>query len=53
MMTLGGLFLTFFTARSNFITKAFSVGKSEKSGLFRNYAAFELKLIELMKICEY
>ena len=34
-----GLTLTYFTARSNLVTKAFSIGKSENIGFFRNYCS--------------
>ena len=38
-----GVTLTYFTARSNLVSLAFSIGKSENSGFFRNYAASDLK----------
>ena len=34
-----GLTLTYFTARSDLVTKAFSIGKSENIGFFRNYCS--------------
>ena len=34
-----GVTLTYFTARSNLVTLAFSIGKSENSGFFRNYCS--------------
>ena len=54
-----GVTLTYFTTRSDLVTLAFSIGKSENSGFFRNIAACDLKvgrcrrLIEIMKVCEY
>ena len=53
------LTLTYFMARTNFVTYAFLYEKSENSGSFKNIAACDLKvvrcrqLIELMKICAY
>ena len=34
-----GVTLTYFTASLNFVTLAFSIGKSENSGYFRNYCS--------------
>ena len=47
-----GLTLTYFTAKSNFVVEAFC-SKNVKSGFSKPIAACDLKLIELMKICEY
>ena len=52
MMTLG-LTLTYFTARSNFVTLAFLQEKVKKADFSETIAACDLKLIDLMKICEY
>ena len=34
-----GLTLTYFTARSNLVTKVFSIGKSENIGFFKKYCS--------------
>ena len=49
-----GLTLTYFTARSNFVTKALLFEKVRKKMDFsKTIAACGLKLIELIKICEF
>ena len=55
-----GLTMTYFTARSNFVTQAFLQEKSEKKWIFsRTIAACDLKvggcrqIIEFMKVFEY
>ena len=54
-----GVTLTYFMARSNLVTKAFSTGKGEKVDFSETIAAYGLKvgryrkLIKFMKVCEY
>ena len=49
-----GLTLIYFTARSNVVILAFLKEKKVKIVSFpENIAASDLKLIELMKMCEY
>ena len=54
-----GMTLTYFTARSNFITYAFLLEKVKTVDFSETIAASDLKgsrsrhLIEYMKICEY
>ena len=54
-----GLTLTYFAARSNLVTYAFSIGKGEKVDFSETIAVCDLKvgrcreLIEFMKVCEY
>ena len=45
--------MTYFTARSNFVTLAFLWKKVEKVDFSETIAVCVLKLIDLMKICEY
>ena len=51
MMTLGDLDLS--NARVKFCNLGFSIGKSENSGFFRNYAACDLKVDRWRQINEY
>ena len=45
--------LTYFTAKSNFVTFAFLKEKMKKVDFSETIAACDLKLMDLMKICEY
>ena len=45
--------LNYFTARSNFVRLAFLQEKVKKVDFSETIAACDLKLIDLMKICEY
>ena len=51
MMTLGDLDL--FYSKIKFCNIGFSVGKVKKVDFSETIAACDLKLIDLMKICEY
>ena len=48
-----GVTLTYFTARPNFVTLALLSEKVKKVDFSETIAAFDLKLMDLMKICEY
>ena len=45
--------LTYFTARSNLVTKAFLWEKVKSVDFSETIAASDLKQMDLMKICEY
>ena len=48
-----GVTFTYSTERSNFVTLAFLLEKVKKVDYSETIAACDLKLIDLMKICEY
>ena len=45
--------MTYFTARSNLVTKAFLWEKVKTVDFSESIAASDLKQMDLMKICEY
>ena len=48
-----GVTLTYFTASSNFLTLALLLEKVKKVDFSETFAVCDLKLMDLMKICNY